>query len=116
MKVREREVPCGDCTLCCRNWDMLRLLPGDDPKEYEVVPHPRDMAQFMLKHQDNGDCIYLDREKGCTIHDRRPLMCREMDCRVFFNTVTKKAAQEMRIAGVWDRGRELVRAQQKGSE
>ena len=35
---------------------------------------------FLLATKENGECIYLG-PSGCTIYDRRPLLCRSFDCR-----------------------------------
>lgn len=74
-----RLVPCGNCTACCQG-DAIFLHPecGDDPKKYQTERYE---GRTILAHAENGDCIYLDREKGCTIHAARPTICREMDCR-----------------------------------
>ena len=98
-------VPCNGCTLCCKG-DAVRLLPGDG--FYWTEPHPTMEGEFMLAHKDNGDCIYLG-DIGCTIHDKRPLMCREMDCRLIASKFTERQAR--RIPGmkmsVWLKGKEV---------
>ena len=35
---------------------------------------------FVLATTPEGACVYLG-EKGCTIYERRPLICRTFDCR-----------------------------------
>jgi hypothetical protein len=35
---------------------------------------------FPLATEANGQCVYLD-ASGCTIYDRRPVLCRSFDCR-----------------------------------
>ena len=35
---------------------------------------------FLLATETNGQCVYLG-AAGCTIYDRRPLLCRSFDCR-----------------------------------
>jgi hypothetical protein len=35
---------------------------------------------FLLATEANGQCVYLG-QSGCTIYDRRPLLCRSFDCR-----------------------------------
>jgi len=79
----ERNVPCNGCVACCQN-DMMYLHPedGDDPAIYEGNTRECN-GRTALKHKENGDCIYLDRDSGCTIHDKRPAVCRSMDCRIF---------------------------------
>jgi Fe-S-cluster containining protein len=87
-------VACGACRACCRG-DAIVLHPehGDDPTQYETVPMPeadqksldrnlgiRRNRVLMLKHGADGNCIYLDEKTGCTIYDRRPLICRQFNC------------------------------------
>ena len=60
----------------------------------------------MLAHKANGDCWYLC-ASGCTIHDTKPLMCKEMDCRNIAERVTFTKARTMGIIKVWKRGRYL---------
>lgn len=107
MKVGE--VPCDGCTRCCVG-DSIRMLPGDDMSQYRVERHNRMAGAWMLAHKPNGDCIYLH-ESGCTIHNRRPQMCREMDCRLLAKRLT--FTQVRKLQGfpmpVWKRGRELLK-------
>jgi Fe-S-cluster containining protein len=35
---------------------------------------------FLLATEANGQCVYLG-ATGCTIYDRRPILCRSFDCR-----------------------------------
>lgn len=79
-RAREtRIVPCGRCTECCQA-DATFIHPecGDNADEYEVAPY---QGRWILAHKINGDCFYLDRKRGCTIWERRPVVCRELDCR-----------------------------------
>lgn len=67
----------------------------------------------MLAHKDNGDCIYLG-DTGCTIHERKPQQCREMDCRVIaasvsFTKMRKLSRRDYRMMRVWRKGKELTR-------
>jgi hypothetical protein len=77
-----RIVPCGNCTVCCQG-NLIYLHPecGDDASLYKT--EPASDGRTMLAHKPNGDCIYLDRKEGCTIYDRRPTICRELDCRMW---------------------------------
>jgi Fe-S-cluster containining protein len=76
----QTEVPCGACTECCRTGQGLFLHPdqGDDVASYQV----RQVADgaFVLATTQEGACVYLG-DKGCTIYERRPLICRTFDCR-----------------------------------
>lgn len=49
---------------------------------------------MQLKHQANGDCIYLG-DHGCTIYDNRPRVCREFDCRLTFATTSREQRRTM---------------------
>ena len=72
-------VPCNGCTQCCQG-DAIYLKKGDNPALYKTTYD--DNGRLMLDHKKNLDCIYLDRNKGCTIHDYRPIVCKELDCAI----------------------------------
>lgn len=99
-------VPCNGCTLCCKN-DAVRLLPGDSTK-YFVEPHPYMDGEWMLAHKPNRDCIYLG-DTGCTIHETRPKMCRQMDCRTIAQKLKPEIALKLGVMAVWNKGRELLK-------
>ena len=87
----------------------MRLLPGDNIKNFKTEPHPTMPGQLMIAHKPNGDCVYLG-ESGCTIHEKRPRMCREMDCRIIALRIPiamALASPRLPIA-VWRRGKELL--------
>lgn len=109
--IRQTDVPCNGCTRCCEG-DAVRLLPGDDFGAYQTEPHPWLPGERMLAHKDNGDCIYLG-EAGCTIHERRPQMCREMDCRLIAASMSGRQAHRAGIHSIYRRGRELLRRVQQ---
>lgn len=80
-------VPCNGCVACCKH-EVVVLFPekGDDPSQYDCVEIEIEGVvekRHALRHKDNGDCVYLG-EKGCTIYDRTPAVCREFDCRTYF--------------------------------
>jgi Fe-S-cluster containining protein len=110
------DVPCGPCRACCRS-ELIVLIPedGDDVESYdhEMVFINGAGEMPFLKHRKNGDCVYLDRD-GCTIHERRPSLCRIFDCRAFYLSKTREQRQEHRKAGataraVLNAGRERVK-------
>lgn len=106
--ANEAAVPCNGCTLCCQG-DAIRLLPEDDASQYQTVPHDWMEGHLMLDHKLNGDCIYLG-EAGCTIHERKPLMCRQMDCRTIAQRLTYSQARGARVMLVWRKGKSLLKA------
>ena len=106
-------VPCNGCTIWCHG-DAVRLLEsyGDDSR-YHTQPHPYLPGARMIAHQPNGDCVYLG-PGGCRIHEYKPQMCREMDCRLIASRLTFTQARKLSAKGalrlpVWQRGRDLLR-------
>lgn len=77
-------MPCGGCTECCRSNQGLFLHPeqGDDVESYQfqVTADGAGNPVFLLATTASGACVYLG-PSGCTIYDRRPLLCRSFDCR-----------------------------------
>jgi len=78
-----KPLKCGTCTVCCQG-DIIFLKTGDDIRLYktELVGE-----KLILQHKPNGDCIYLDR--GCSIYDKRPIVCRGLDCRKVYKKVKR---------------------------
>lgn len=94
----EKTVPCGDCFQCCTGFDAIYMQPEDNNRLYLLQRHP-ESGRLALQHQENGDCIYLDRSNpgaSCTIHDHRPLRCRQFDCRAFLQLSKAKRRQYLR--------------------
>ena len=80
--LADRDVPCGSCSLCCRE-QAVQLLPeqGDDWRQYKTVwAKGMDGRPARFIPQVNGACVYLVDDK-CSIHHRRPKLCRIFDCR-----------------------------------
>jgi len=107
VTVPLREVPCNGCTLCCERWDLVRLMPGDDPALYQTERHPFLEGALMLAHKPNGDCVYLT-AAGCSIHDHSPQQCREMDCRNIARGMNHADARRLNVVHVWTRGKLLL--------
>jgi hypothetical protein len=102
-------VPCNGCMRCCRG-DAVRLLPDDNADSYHTEPHCYLPGALMLAHKSNKDCIYVT-ASGCSIHERRPQQCREMDCRLIASRVTYTQARKIKHFPilVWRKGRELLK-------
>lgn len=82
MTPATANVPCAGCTACCKN-ELVFLMPNENPADYEsvaVVNPLNGQPGFALAHKPNKECVYLD-ASGCTIHERRPVICRVFDCR-----------------------------------
>jgi len=110
------EVPCGGCTLCCRR-DNVMVRPGDNPGQYQTVPHPYVDGALALAQAPNGDCVYRG-SQGCRIHATKPQTCRGMDCRNIAAGMTRTQArnlvsQGVLPMGVWERGVELLQSMQR---
>jgi hypothetical protein len=128
MRGSAVSVPCNGCTLCCRH-DLIVLKPsmGDDPSAYDCVPlSPKDVgplaalqppedSRWRLR-QVGGRCVYAT-PKGCRIHDRAPVVCREFDCRRMVRSLPASTLKRLVRQGAYNkdvvsRGRELNRRQQ----
>jgi Fe-S-cluster containining protein len=44
---------------------------------------------FLLAATEDGACVYLG-PAGCTIYQRRPLLCRSFDCRKHYLTLPRQ--------------------------
>jgi uncharacterized protein len=82
------DVPCGTCVGCCVSGYPVPIRSSDAlddllPSEY-VVPITRVSTNVskMLVARADGTCPMLQ-PSGCSIYSRRPLTCRDYDCRVF---------------------------------
>ena len=81
-------MPCNGCTECCRSNQGLVLHPeqGDDVVSYQHrTLAARDTGEpvFVLAADQSGQCVYLG-DRGCTIYERRPFLCRSFDCRTHY--------------------------------
>ena len=85
MPNTQTDVPCAGCTECCRSNQGLFLHPeqGDLVESYRhrvITDRATGDAVYLLATEPSGQCVYLG-ASGCTIYDRRPLLCRTFDCR-----------------------------------
>ena len=108
-----KQVPCNGCTLCCQG-DAVRLEAEDLTMGYQTEAHPYIKGALMLAHKPNGDCIYVN-ERGCSIHDRAPSLCRTADCRSLALRIDFETARALHRTGrldlrVWDQGHKLLQA------
>lgn len=110
-----RSVACGACTLCCRR-QIVVLFPqwGDDVDSYAKMPGTLDgEAVWALPFKPGTDeCHYLT-DKGCSIHARRPVICRAYSClRLYLDTPRaarrRRASVEPDFKALMARGRELA--------
>ena len=85
------EVPCGECTACCRSFMFIPIKPEETrtlqriPREL-LTPAPGLPEGYqLLGYLDNGECpMFVN--NACSIYEDRPQTCRSYDCRVFTAT------------------------------
>jgi len=83
----ETDVPCGDCTACCRSSWFIHIKPEETgtldhiPKELLFPAPGLPDGNVLMGFDEQGRCPML-RENGCSIYTHRPLTCRSFDCRV----------------------------------
>lgn len=101
-----QQVPCNGCVACCQN-DRIVIKPqyGDNPKKFITEIYEN---RLVVAHKSNGDCIYLDREKGCKIWNKRPAVCQEFDCRMVVHHVPEHQLVKLISRQVIERGKELL--------
>jgi Fe-S-cluster containining protein len=90
MPQQTVSVPCGSCRACCRREIVILFPDRDDVASYEhETINLGDQIVPVLRLKPNGDCVYLDNAKGCTIYDRAPAVCKAFDCRQYFLGMTR---------------------------
>jgi Fe-S-cluster containining protein len=117
---RTELVACDGCTACCQR-ELLVLHPelGDDPAQFETIeiknPFTGEKA-LAIAPTESGQCRYLS-EAGCSIYDRRPVLCRSFSCVGLFKKLSRQERRMAMKSGlaskeVIDAGRKRVAAQQ----
>lgn len=97
------DVPCGTCTLCCE-----LLAPHLTPEEVSsglypislTMPTPEILAKdptvgpviTMFKNEKGSCAMFIDGK--CSIYEKRPLACRQFDCRKGHHKKTNHVATE----------------------
>jgi Fe-S-cluster containining protein len=46
-------------------------------KEKWIKNYRESSGLFLMEARPNGDCLYLDKERRCTVYDKRPGVCRQ---------------------------------------
>jgi Fe-S-cluster containining protein len=102
-------VPCNGCRACCKN-QAVCLFPEDEPNfdVFELRTVTVDGALLtMLKLKPNGECWHLG-SNGCTIYDRRPVMCKAYDCRKQFLATAKRDRRALGTPEIWEAARQRL--------
>jgi len=104
------DVPCGDCTACCRGSYFVHIASGESgalsriPEDLLFPAPGTDGGQRLLGYDETGRCPML-MDDSCTIYRDRPRTCRSYDCRIFAATGLAETAPEkaeiMARAGRW---------------
>lgn len=88
--VPTANVPCGGCHACCQKDAVAFLMPD----ELEKFERGEFMGAPMTAKKANGDCVYLERGKGCLVHDDPPVICKAYDCAGAYKLYLKKFGPE----------------------
>jgi Fe-S-cluster containining protein len=78
---------CTMCGKCCTGapgfvWvtdeELMALakLRGEPENEFRAVYTRKARGRRTLKERANGDCVFYDQDKGCTVYPARPAQCR----------------------------------------
>lgn len=131
MPADQNAIPCDGCIQCCKN-DQVILHPdaGDDLSFYRWEPiasalYPGRPMAALKRDPITGHCTYLT-AKGCSIHERRPSVCRRFHCARTALALEKLSHRTRKIlrrrgdvfdAELLERGRDrLQRAREMGLE
>jgi Fe-S-cluster containining protein len=85
------DVPCGDCTACCRGAYFIHIEPNETDTLAAIpvglaVPAPGGGAGHrLLGFDQRGRCPMLA-AGSCSIYAQRPATCARYDCRIFAAT------------------------------
>jgi putative zinc- or iron-chelating protein len=75
-------VPCNGCTACCYNPRIEVDRSKEPPERLEHLDLvPDEYGDLKLRKRPDGACVHLG-EKGCTVYEHRPTVCRTYDCRL----------------------------------
>jgi len=55
---------------------VIAEFRGESKEQTKAVYTRRDGRDRSLKEKANGDCVFYDRQAGCTIYPVRPRQCR----------------------------------------
>ena len=78
---------CTQCGKCCTGepgtvWvdeDELKKLAafrGEPLREFVPLHTRKSRGRVTLREKANGDCVFYDRKRGCTVYPVRPPQCR----------------------------------------
>lgn len=89
----DMDVPCGECTGCCRSSYFIHIAP-DEHETLDRIPRALlfdapgvPSGHLLMGYDQHGHCPMLVDDR-CSIYEHRPRTCRVYDCRVFPATGT----------------------------
>jgi uncharacterized protein len=91
LRVMGSEVPCGECTGCCRSFYFIHVQPDETDTLAHIPPELLFPApglpsgHVLMGYNERGECPLLN-DNRCSIYEHRPQTCRDFDCRVFSAT------------------------------
>ena len=73
---------CDKCNKwCCRLFNITLTDEEKLSRRYKIDNAFYAVSgQALLAKNEDGSCYYLDINKGCSIYEHRPMMCRLYDC------------------------------------
>lgn len=83
-----KESPCDQCNArCCKQYGSKTFAVILDPEEHAefatvAVPasvYSIDLSDRVIPYDRNGNCVLLDGNR-CSVHDRKPRLCRKFSC------------------------------------
>ena len=82
--LRFRCTRCGDCCtgapgfvwVADADLSAIAAHRGETPEEVQAFYTRRTTRGRTLREKANGDCVFYDREHGCTVYPVRPPQCR----------------------------------------
>src|SRR4051812_18756771 len=88
LKTVGADVPCGECTGCCRSSLFIHIKPEETrarariPKALQFPAPGLPKGNVLMGYNKKGECPMLVDGK-CSIYEDRPQTCRDYDCRIF---------------------------------
>jgi uncharacterized protein len=78
---------CTQCGHCCTGdpgyvWvtdeEIAKIAAsrGEDRREFEALYTRKSRGKVTLREKANGDCVFYEHGRGCTIYKVRPAQCR----------------------------------------
>ena len=78
---------CTQCGNCCTGapgyvWvddaeiETLAAARGEPLREFTAMYTYKARGKRTLREKPNGDCVFFERGKGCTVYAQRPKQCR----------------------------------------